>query len=333
MSRVRDTRFLLLAMAALLAAIGLADPTVERQRTRVDALFVIDITGSMNVRDYVTLARPQSRLDHVKQALARLFEDLPCGSRAGLAVFAERRPFLLVAPVETCANFAPLAGTLGQLDWRMAWEGDSYIASGLYQSIDLAASLATDLVFLSDGQEAPPMHWSGPAAFEGKPGDVRGLVVGVGDRVASPIPRFDRDGREDGFLSAADVTQENRSGAPPPDAEQREGWHPRNAPWGASAASGEEHLSALHEDHLRTLAGMTGLGYATLTPGFALEPAIMGSASRRESPARLPLSPWLAVAGLVAVLAAVLPDPLRRRRARRPPAASIPIVSLQRNTP
>lgn len=305
----RDYRFWLLSGAALLGIAGLLDPQLDYRRQRLDALFIVDISGSMNVRDYRLdgkLGRdgqPQSRLDHVKAALAALVADLPCGSRAGIGVFAERRPFLLIAPVETCANFAPLAGTLRALDWRMAWEGDSYVASGLYQSIALAAAFDTDLVFLSDGQEAPPMHWSGMPPFEGEAGRVRGLIVGVGDVIPAPIPKFDRDGRENGFLGPADVVQENRSGAPPPDAERREGWHPRNAPWGAYAASGEEHLSAVHEDHLRALAAATGLGYARLTPGLRLDRALAAHATPREADAHLPLAPFFAATALILLTA------------------------------
>ncbi|WP_440224357.1 vWA domain-containing protein [Dokdonella sp. MW10] len=294
----RDARFWLLAAAAACAIVAAFSPRVSIPRQRVDALFVVDITGSMNVRDYRHGEAPESRLAHVSRELAALVAGLPCGSRAGLALFAERRPFLLLAPMETCANYATLAGTLAALDWRMGWEGDSYVASGLYQSIDLASRYGTDLVFLTDGQESPPTHWSGPPRYEGEPGKVRGLVVGVGGTVPSPIPKFDRDGREIGFLAADDVTQENRSGEPPADVQHREGWHPRNAPWGAAAAQGEEHLSSVREPFLRTLAGMTGLGYATLAPGLDLERAIVRDATPREVDAHVPLAPFLAALAL-----------------------------------
>jgi len=319
-----DARFWLLLAAAVLGCLGIADPQIDYRRQRYDALFVVDITGSMNVRDYRLDGAPQSRLDHVKATLAALIADLPCGSRAGVGVFAERRPFLLVAPVETCANFAPLAGMLQQLDWRMAWEGDSYVASGLYQSIELAAAFDTDLVFLTDGQEAPPLHWSGAVPFGGEPGTVHGLIVGVGDVIPSPIPKFDRDGRENGFLEPGDVVQENRSGTPPPDAERREGWHPRNAPWGAAAASGEEHLSAVQETHLRALAAATGLGYVRLTPGLRLDRALATQAAPREADARLSLAPWYAAAALILLTAVWRPE-----RAGRPPS----LLSLRPRRP
>ena len=90
-------------------------------------------------------------------ALRRMVADLPCGSRVALALFTERRPFLLFTPVEVCADFAPLDGALAAIDWRMAWEGDSRVAAGLYRAVEMAAGLGTDLLFVTDGQETPPL--------------------------------------------------------------------------------------------------------------------------------------------------------------------------------
>ncbi|GJD65831.1 hypothetical protein MPEAHAMD_6027 [Methylobacterium frigidaeris] len=82
----------------------------------------------------------------------------------------------------------------------------------------------------------PPVPARGGATFEGKPGAVRSLIVGAGGHAPSPIPRYDDRGREIGFYGVEDVPHENRFGPPPPDAETREGYNPRNAPFGAAAA-------------------------------------------------------------------------------------------------
>jgi mxaL protein len=188
----------------------------------------------------------------------------------------------------------------------MAWEGDSYIAEGIYKSIDLAQSLGADLVFLSDGQESPPLAYSGPPAFEGKPGQVRGLLVGVGDYGLSPIPKFDDYGFETGFLREEDVTQESRFGLPPPGADKRPGYNPRNAPFGAAAARGNEHLSSVREQYLQSMARKTGLGYAHLTTANALLAAIESRATPRYVPVVIDLTPWLAAAGCAALSALYL---------------------------
>ncbi|UJX46059.1 vWA domain-containing protein [Xanthobacter sp. YC-JY1] len=273
-----DARTLVLAAAFLLALAAIVAPQLQRPTDAYRLLAVVDITGSMNVRDYSFEGRPASRLDTVKRTLSGLAARLPCGSRMGLGIFTERRTYLLFEPVEVCADFAPLEGAIGALNWRMAWEGDSYIYSGLYSAIDLAGPLDADLIFLTDGQEAPPLSASGAPAFSGEPGKVRGLVVGVGGVEPAPIPKFDRDGREIGFYAMTDVPQENRHGLPPTGSEQREGWHPRNAPWGADEAAGQEHLSAVRTDHLKDLAEATGLTYAPLADAGTLAAEVEASA-------------------------------------------------------
>ncbi len=297
-----DARFWLLMLVLACALGGIAGPHVERERLRLDVLLVVDITGSMNVRDYLQDGKPQSRLEIVKSMLLQLIPEMPCGSRAGLAVFSERRPFLLLSPVETCGNIAPLAKTISELDWRMAWEGDSFIAPGIYKSIALAASLGADLVFFSDGQESPPLPFSGPPPFEGVPGAVRGTLVGVGGYSLSPIPKFDEHGLEIGFLGENDVPQEWRNGLPPPGAEQRRGYNPRNAPFGADVAHGNEHMSSVREQYLQSLAEKTGLGYVHLTASTALFDAIARRAKPRYVSVAVDLRPWLAAAGLLALV-------------------------------
>ena len=315
---LRDLRVWLLGLAFCGLIAALAQPRVTLSHPAYDLLFVLDITGSMNARDYRLEGQPASRLQFVKHTLRQLLARLPCGSRFGLAIFTERRSFLLFVPVEVCENFAPIDGALAALDWRMAWEGDSRIASGLHSAIEMAGELQADLVLLTDGQEAPPLPTTGPPAFEGEPGDVRGLIVGVGGRTPVPIPKFDDRGREIGFVAAEDVPHETRVGPPPADASSREGWHPRNAPFGAVPIVGSEHLTAVREEHLRALARQTGLGFALLTDAGALETALRREAVPRSIETAVDLRPLPAGLALAALLAVYGILPLARAfRARR----------------
>jgi mxaL protein len=225
---------------------------------------VVDITTSMNTRDATRGGETMSRLAAAKAALREMLGKLPCGSRLGLAIFTERSSFLLFDPVEVCENFSPLDEAIAMLDWRMAWEGDSYISKGLYSAIDIAKSLKSDLVFLTDGHEMPPLPFSGIPAFEGKPGDVGGLIVGVGSLTPTPLLKYDEAGREVGTYSVQEVPQENRSGPPPPDAASRPGYHPKWAPFGNAVVNTKQHLAFVREPHLKQLAAMTGLTYAWL---------------------------------------------------------------------
>lgn len=313
-----DLRFRLLTLAFLGLLAALARPQITASRPGFDLLFVTDITGSMNARDQMLDGRAVARLEFVKHRLRTLLARLPCGSRAGLGIFTERRSFLLFEPVETCGSYAAIDGAIASLDWRMAWEGDSRIVSGLDSAIAIAGDLKSSLVFLTDGQEAPPPPASGPPPFERKPGDVDGIIVGVGGTVPVPIPRFDDRGHEIGFVQAADVPHESRLGPPPADAAAREGWHPRNAPFGAIPVAGTEHLTSVREGYLQGLAQRTGLGYAHLTSTDALESALRLHAPGRPIVAAVDLSPFPASLALLALLTlyGLLPL-LERRRHRR----------------
>jgi mxaL protein len=295
---LRDWRFWLLAAALLSFLAALVAPRVERQLNSFDFLVVVDITGSMNTRDYTEGGKPLSRLDKVKAILRQTLIDLPCDSRFGLAIFAERRVFLLFNPIKVCDNFAPIAGAVAALNWREAWEGDSHIASGLYRAVALAHDLQTDLVFMTDGQEAPPLPWSGGPDFDGKPGEVRGLIVGVGGYALSPIPKYDDSGREIGMYGPDDVLQESRFGLPPPGAENRPGYNPRNAPFGDVHVNGNEHLSSVKEPYLKSLAAKTGLAYTHLVNEPEFLAALGAHATPHPVKATVELGPVAAAIGL-----------------------------------
>ncbi|MEZ0212136.1 MAG: vWA domain-containing protein [Xanthobacteraceae bacterium] len=308
----RDWRFWLLALALVSLLASFLAPRITRQREARDIVLVIDVTGSMNVRDAAPSGTPVSRLASAKEAGRALLAHLPCQSRLGLGIFTERRTFLLFEPAEVCENFAAIDGAIDGLDWRMAWEGDSYVARGVLSGLAIATDLHSDLVFLTDGHEAPPLAGALPG-FDGKPGEVAGVLVGVGSTEPSPIPKFNEDGREIGFYAESDVPQEDRSGPPPADAPSRAGWNPRNAPWGGEAASGTEHLSAVREAHLRALAGHTGLAYARLADPLAFAGLVEPTTRPRLVSVRTETA-WLPAAVALAALVALYAGGIAARR-------------------
>jgi mxaL protein len=315
---LRDPRLIALLFAAAALVFAFFAPHIRTTGVSYDLLAIVDITGSMNVRDYVVAGKPVSRLDAVKKSLRDAVSSLPCPSTVALGVFTERRPFLLFDPIDACADFSPLAATIDALDWRMAWEGDSRISAGLFRSIDMARELKTDLLFFTDGHEAPPLPAIGGPVFEGRPGEVRGLIIGVGGLELSPIPKFDDRGREIGFVGVDEVPHESRFGLPPKGAEQREGYNARNAPFGAEAAVGVEHLSSVKEDHLRDLARKTGLAYTRLGNGGVLD-AYRSAATPRQRNGEFNVRPFLGVTAAISLFLSLAWSPLaeyfeRKRR-------------------
>lgn len=275
------------AIAALLIAATFAEPRVPLARPRFEHVVVLDITQSMNVTDVELDGRPASRLAYARRALHEALDALPCGSRLGWGIFTEYRSFLLMAPVEVCANRAELRGALAGIDGRMAWSGNSEVAKGLHAGLAIAKELPGKpaLVFVTDGHEAPPLNPRHRPRFDDKPGEVPGVLVGVGALKPAPIPKLDPRGRPLGTWAADEVLQvdprsQGRGGSVSGEtmADDTVGGIGAAA---LGATPGSEHLSSLREAYLKLLAGENGLAYARLTSPQALRAAMTAPAFER----------------------------------------------------
>lgn len=233
-----------LLAATLLLGLSLALPAVTLPLQRTETIVVFDITQSMDVEDVQLDGLPASRLAFARESARRALRELPCGSRVGWAAFTEYRTLLLLAPIEVCGNYDDLQATLALIDGRIRWGNASEVAKGLFWALRAARDLGkqTAVVFLTDGQEAPPLN-ALPRFDDVKAGQVRGWLLGIGGNVPQPIPRTSAQGERIGYWRASDVLQ-------------------RTAAEGQ--ARSQEHLSELREPHLRMLAGRTGLAYARL---------------------------------------------------------------------
>lgn len=316
-----------LLMATLALALAAWGPSPRLPVARFHGIVVLDITQSMNAEDYSVADRPVSRLEAAKLALHAAVGGLPCGSRVGLGVFTEYRTMVLIAPLEVCTNYRELTAVLDGVDGRMAWAGRSEVAKGIDWAFRAAKGLQDQpsVVFLTDGHEAPPLHPGHRPTFSGKPGEIPGLLVGVGGPVPVPIPKRDPDGRPLGFWRADEVLQtdpisQGRGGsvvgeryvvteevAPPP------GW----------PAAGNEHLSQLRESYLRLLATELQLDYLRLDEparaARALAARMQSPPLARVAPAPTSLRPLLGALGLMALLVAHgggIADRLRALRGR-----------------
>lgn len=277
-------QLLLLGLAGFLLAWTFTHPTASLPAPQYRYVYVFDISQSMNVTDMGTAAAPLSRLEAAKAAAIHSAGGLPCGSEIGLALFTGHRPFLLMTPVEVCANYGELTDAIRLVDWRMTWRQRSEIAKGLFKSVELMTRLEVppQLVFFTDGHEAPPIDPELPPRFDGRPGEVDGLLVGVGGAAPAPIPRFDELGNALGHFTAADLADMPRAGQALPD----------------------EHLSQLREAYLQDIAATVGLEYHRLAAPAAFTAALQQARLGRTAASAVDLRPTYALIALLLVLLA-----------------------------
>lgn len=245
----------LLLPAAALLMVAVFMPPLPVTRDAYDHLVIFDVTQSMNVEDYVLDGQPVSRLEFAKHAVAEALKNPRCDSRIGWGVFAGRKIVLLLAPVEVCGNYSALLAALEGIDVRMAFEQASEVQSGLLWTIDNVHQLKPipDVIFMTDGQEAPPLAADLIRPFDGQKGEVRGWLIGVGGDEPKPIPKTDAEGRRIGYWKSTEVLQTG--------GEQTGG-------------TSHEHLSELREDWLKRLANTVGFSYRRLTDARSLDEAL-----------------------------------------------------------
>jgi len=236
----------LLVPAALLLVAAVFMPPLPVTRDAYDHLVIFDVTQSMNVEDYELDGQRVSRLTFAKYAVAQALKNPRCDSRIGWGVFSGRKIVLLLAPVEVCGNYSALLAALSGIDTRMDFEHASEIQDGLFWTIDNVHQLKPipDVIFMTDGQEAPPLSSDLIRPFDGQKGEVRGWLIGTGGDEPRPIPKTDPDGKRIGYWRSTEVLQY----AGP-----------------ESGGTSHEHLSELREGWLKTLAGNVGFSYRRLT--------------------------------------------------------------------
>ncbi len=261
----KDFRFWCLALALLAILLSFIYGKQNQQTSVFNMIAIVDITRSMNVEDYQIEGKPVSRLTYTKDTLRNLLLKLPCESKLGLGVFTDRRSTLLFEPIEICSGFNELDAAISNLDWRMAWAADSRIANGLLSTLEMLKGKDDNILFLTDGQEAPPINPAYRASFAEVKGKFKGIIIGVGGLQAMPIPKFNTKGEQEGFYKPEDVPHRSSFGVSDLNPEKIEGYDARNAPFGSAEVIGSEHLSVLNEGYLQQLANEAGLSYKRLT--------------------------------------------------------------------
>ncbi|MBV8209071.1 MAG: VWA domain-containing protein [Burkholderiaceae bacterium] len=299
------TRAALLA-AAVLTALALLAPHPVLPRRTFDGIVVLDITQSMNTLDATLGGQPVSRLTFAKARLRSALAQLPCGTKLGWGVFTEYRSYILLLPLEVCANYAELTSTLERIDNTMAWAGESQISKGLMSALRIAAHIPEHpaIVFVTDGHEAPPLRSDYSPIVPDDATDRHGIVVGVGGDELRPIPKFDPTGHPIGVWGAEEVLQA------PPEPSSIQAPQPDEAR--SAKAVGTEHLSSLKEAHLRDLASLTDLGYRRLGTRTDIVDVLQDDRATRWMRVPVDVRPPLAAVALLLLLLAIGPRRLSR---------------------
>lgn len=244
-----------LIAAMLLLVSAMARPTIKVDRDIQSHLFFVDITQSMNVEDMKLHGLPASRLAYTRYLLKEVVKGMPCGSRVGLGIFAKANAILLYAPIEVCANFDVLQDSFDHLDWRMAPHGSSLVRFGLQSMASMEKTLVapTNLVFFTDGEEAPPLNEITKTSLKNWQSGRDWLLVGVGGGKPMPIPKFNARNEIVGYWSIysikiepAAVVSEESTGA----RDDSIATEPR-----------EYYLSKLDEPYMQDLAKEIGAQY------------------------------------------------------------------------
>jgi len=300
LARLAAPRIGVMLLAALALMPVFLDPHWLLQGTTFSYLYVIDVSESMNVRDVPGSSanasgvmdgrerRPdpapdESRLDRAKLSVIASLAALPCGSQAAVGLFAGSDALVLFEPMEVCRHFPAIEQIVRGIDWRMAWDGDSRVEAGVREALRESGERGLDLVFLSDGDEAPHVsvpHMADLLAVQGK---VKGWLVGVGGAQPRPVPRLDADNRIVGYWTAVDAVREgfypNLSEvvkqAPSPSALERSG----------ALDEVQEHKSALNEEYLKLIGASAGLGYVAADSPQQVAAALAGNGVARHEKA------------------------------------------------
>ena len=277
------------------------------------AMVIFDITQSMNVQDMRWGNRAETRLEAAKQMVRESLAAMPCGSDLGIGIFTGHRSFVLFKPVEVCAHYAEISSVINDIDWRMAWAARSEVAKGVHSGLLVSEQIGdnTRLIFITDGHEAPPINPQFLPKFKGKPGNVKGAILGVGGDVPLRIPKYDPNGKFIGFWRAGEVQQIDSysAGRPVEQAESMSGVDTNNLD--ERIASGTEHFSSLKESYLISVADRLELEYKRIVSADDMQRSLLSKSLTVATDGRKDISRWIAALGFLSLLASFVRLPRR----------------------
>lgn len=293
---------ILLTGALLLLVAALLRPAIPLKRDIYTYLLVVDITQSMNAEDMSIDGKKTSRMTYTRQLLHDTIASLPCGTRVGIALFAGVVVSTIFHPVEVCGSFDAIQNTVEHLEWRQAWHGNSRLGFGMLSASAALKALPepAQVIFFTDGEEAPKLHAFNQADLSNWQGGKGWLLVGIGGDQRTPIPKMDETNKVIGYWSEntyqlepgiAQVSEETRG--------ERDN--------SVATSDYERYLSRLDEKYLQELATTV---HAEYVRGDSREKVL--AAMKKRKPVRhdtvlFPIGGILGGLAGLAILAAYVP--------------------------
>ncbi len=192
-----------------LLIVGLARPrlghaSTEVQASGVDLVLAVDISGSMQALDLTEGGKPRSRLDVVKDVVAKFIKGRP-NDRIALVAFSAE-PYLM-SPLTLDHDW--LLQNLDRLRPGMIKDGTA-IGSALAASINRLRdqkSKSKLVVLLTDGQNNAGKIDPALAAQAARTLGVKVYTIGVGSKGEAPMPITDDHGNTHIVMTKVDVDE------------------------------------------------------------------------------------------------------------------------------
>lgn len=189
--------------------IGLARPQMgsslsEINASGIDIVLALDVSGSMEARDFTLQGRPVSRLDVVKSVVSQFVQERP-NDRIGIVAFAGR-PYV----------GSPLTLDHSWLEKRLETittgtvEDGTAIGSAIAASVNrLRAQNAKSriVILLTDGMNNTGAVQPETAAEAAKALGIKVYTIGAGSRGEAPIPVTDQFGNRRMVMAQVDIDE------------------------------------------------------------------------------------------------------------------------------
>lgn len=306
---VKHRDSVLLGLALLFLLVAVLRPSIPFKHNIYTYFLIADISQSMNTKDMSIRGQKVTRLAYMQNMMHEVVGSLPCGTKISIGLYAGNSVAAMYSPIEVCKNFAAIQDTIDHLDWRMAWSGNSRLRESLLVTAKVVRGMseASQVVYFTDGEEAPRLHAFNTKNLEEFQGGDDWIFVGIGSEEGDAIPKLSEDNQVIGYWS-------NESFAMQPGiaqiSESTLGVRDDNV-----AGENDRYISKMAAEYMQSLAQEIGAKFIKGDSSYTVIQAMKAQKPARRDIAPLPLG-WLfaTLGGLCIVGTYASRHPLRQIR-------------------